>query len=136
MEISELRDDDVAAVVALWERCGLVRPPNDPHADIRRARGASAATVLVGRTDGAVVATAMAGFDGHRGWVYYLAVEPARQRSGLGRAMLDAAESWLRARGAPKIMLMVGCDNAAVLGFYEALGYAPSPVVALGKLLD
>lgn len=136
MEISEIEDRDIAAAISLWKRCNLVVAENDPRADIDRARGTGDATILVGRRGGAVIATAMVGFDGHRGWVYYLAVEPALQRSGLGKAMLNAAEQWLRARGAPKLLLLVAEDNAAAFGFYKALGFARSPVVALGKRLD
>ena len=77
----------------------------------------------------------MVGCDGHRGWVYYLAVAPERRRSGLGRTMMDAAEAWLRERGAPKIQLMVREDNEAALGFYEALGLERQKVVTLGRFL-
>ena len=136
MRISELEDSDIESVIALWERCNLLRAGNDPRADIERARRARDAAVLVGWKEGAVVATAMVGFDGHRGWVYYLAVEPRLQRRGLGRAMLAAAETWLRARGAPKLLLTLGEENASASGFYEALGFVPSPVRILGKRLD
>jgi len=77
----------------------------------------------------------MTGYDGHRGWVYYLAVAPDRRRGGLGRALMAAAEAWLRARGAPKIQLMVRGDNAAALGFYEALGLERQAVVTLGRFI-
>jgi ribosomal protein S18 acetylase RimI-like enzyme len=136
MDIAELDEDDIPAVMALWERCRLIHPDNDPRADIGRARKARDATILVGKRDGIVIATAMAGFDGHRGWVYYLAVDPGAQRSGHGKAMMNAAECWLRARKAPKLLLMVSEDNEAVLGFYRALGLVRSPVVTLGKRLD
>ncbi len=136
MDISELEDRDIAATLSLWKRCNLVVAQNDPRADIDRARGAGNAAILVGRRGNAVVATAMVGFDGHRGWVYYLAVDPALQKSGIGKAMLAAAEQWLRARGAPKLLLMVAEENAAAFGFYKAMGFARSPVVVLGKRLD
>lgn len=135
MEIGTIEDGDVPAVLDLWRRCGLLHPDNDARADIARARDTATATVLVGRRDGSVVATAMAGFDGHRGWIYYLAVEPHRQRTGHGKAMLAAAERWLRERGAPKAMLLVADANSGVRGFYETLGYARSPVITLGKPL-
>jgi ribosomal protein S18 acetylase RimI-like enzyme len=90
---------------------------------------------LVGRKDGKVIATAPAGFDGHRGWVYYLAVEPHLQRAGHGKAMLAAAARWLRARGAPKLMLLVAEANSGVLRFYAKLGFTRSPVVTMGKRL-
>jgi GNAT superfamily N-acetyltransferase len=117
MEIGAIADGDVEAVLDLWARCGLLHPDNDARADIARARKAADATLLVGRKDAAVIATALAGFDGHRGWVYYLAVEPHLRRAGHGKAMLRAAERWLRARGAPK------------------LGFTRSPVVTMGKRL-
>jgi ribosomal protein S18 acetylase RimI-like enzyme len=135
MDIVEIADDDIAAVVALWRRCDLLRPWNDPHADIRRARRTRNACLLVGKLNARIVATLMSGFDGHRGWIYYVAVDPDQRMSGCGRAIMAAAESWLRARGAPKVQLMVSDENAAALGFYDALGYERLPVVTLGKLL-
>jgi ribosomal protein S18 acetylase RimI-like enzyme len=90
---------------------------------------------LVLREEGALAASVMVGCDGHRGWVYYLAVAPERRRAGLGRRMMDAAEAWLRARGAPKIQLMVREDNKDALGFYEALGLERQKVVTLGRFL-
>jgi ribosomal protein S18 acetylase RimI-like enzyme len=135
MEIGTIGDRDIEAVLDLWARTGLLHPDNDARADIARAQGAADATLLVGRQDGTVIATAMVGFDGHRGWVYYLAVEPASQRAGHGRAMLAAAERWLRARKAPKLMVLVAEANGTVIGFYDKLGFARSPVVTLGKRL-
>ena len=130
MHIGELIDADVEAVVDLWRRCDLTRPWNDPIEDIGHARRASDATVLVGREDTTIVASVMVGFDGHRGWVYYLAVDPARQRSGFGRAMMSAAEAWLRERRAPKLQLLVRDTNKAALGFYERLGFALTQTIS------
>ncbi|RZF60839.1 GNAT family acetyltransferase [Sphingomonas populi] len=127
---------DAAAVVALWRDCGLTRPWNDPHADFALALGTATSTVLVARAGADVTGSAMVGFDGHRGWVYYLAVAPDRQRGGLGRALMAAAEAWLRARGVPKVQLMVREGNAAALGFYEALGLERQPVVVFGRFLE
>ena len=93
------------------------------------------AEVLVGRLEGTVIATVMVGFDGHRGWIYYLAVNPDARRRGLGRQMMAAAEAWLAARGAPKIQLMVREENAAVAAFYGRLGYQLQPTKVLGKWL-
>jgi ribosomal protein S18 acetylase RimI-like enzyme len=135
MDIEPIGDADIEAVVALWDSCGLLRPWNDPRRDIALARAAADADVLVGRLDGAIVAAAMVGFDGHRGWIYYLAVEPDTQRSGRGRTMMAACETWLQARGAPKVLAMVRTSNAAVLGFYEALGFADQETVVMGKWL-
>ena len=126
--------DDEAAVVALWRACGLTRPWNDPQADFALAQGGGASTVLVARGEG-IEGSVMVGFDGHRGWVYYLAVAPDQRRTGLGRALMTAAEDWLRARGAPKLQLMVREDNAAALDFYESLGLERQKVVTLGRFL-
>lgn len=127
---------DAEAVVALWQTCGLVRPWNDPHKDIARKLGEQPELFLVGCLgDGRVVATAMVGFDGHRGWVYYLAVAPGQRRLALGRAMMDRAEALLTERGCPKVALMVRSDNAEVIAFYERLGYAQDKVAVLGKRL-
>jgi ribosomal protein S18 acetylase RimI-like enzyme len=133
--LREAGGDDAPAVIALWEAAGLTRPWNDPGRDFERALGATDAAVLILVTDGAVVASVMVGYDGHRGWVYYLAVAPAHRREGNGRALMDAAEAWLRERGAPKIQLMVREDNEAALGFYEALGLDRQKVVTLGRFL-
>jgi ribosomal protein S18 acetylase RimI-like enzyme len=126
---------DAREVIALWEACGLTRPWNDPAADFARAVAGPASAVLLLQEGDALAAGVMVGFDGHRGWVYYLAVAPERRRAGLGRTMMDAAETWLRARGAPKIQLMVREDNEAALGFYEALGLERQKVVTLGRFL-
>jgi hypothetical protein len=136
MDIGTIEDGDIDAVLDLWARTGLLHPDNDARADIARARDAADAALLVGRKGGKAIATAMVGFDGHRGWVYYLAVEPSVQRSGHGKAMLAAAERWLRDRNAPKLMVFVAEANAKVMGFYEKLGFKRSPVVTLGKRLD
>jgi len=122
--------------VALWERCGLTRPWNDPHDDIALARTSGASAVLVGRQGGSVVASAMVGTDGHRGWVYYLAVDPDLRRQGLGRRIMGACEVWAEGRGVPKIQLMVRGSNTATVGFYEALGYVQEDTVILGKRFD
>jgi ribosomal protein S18 acetylase RimI-like enzyme len=135
IEVGELRADEADAAVALWHACGLSRPWNDPLADLALALGSPGSTVLAGRLNGVMVATVMVGCDGHRGWVYYLAVAPEAQRAGHGAAMMRAAEAWLRARGAPKLNLMVRGDNAAAVGFYAAIGYARSDVMVLQKVL-
>ena len=122
--------------VALWEECGLTRPWNDPHADLDRALSGESSTVLAVVDDGVLVGTAMVGHDGHRGWVYYLAVAPAARGSGLGRELMAAAEEWVVARGIPKLMLMVRSSNTAVLGFYERLGYVLEDTAVLGRRLD
>jgi ribosomal protein S18 acetylase RimI-like enzyme len=151
---AEVADDDVEAVVALWRTCGLTRPWNDPYRDLADARLGETSTVLVGRATrdlprpasddgeargavraGEVVASAMAGVDGHRGWLYYVAVDPRLQGSGTGRATVVAAEAWLAAQGARAVRLMVRSTNDAVRGFYERLGYTDQECVVLGRPL-
>ena len=134
VEIGELREGEIEAAVALWREAGLLRPWNDPRADIRLALAGPASTVLAGRIDGRLVATAMVGWDGHRGWIYYLAVADDFRRRGIGARMVKAAEDWLAARGAPKLNLLVRAENAAVLGFYESLGYRRGDVVMLQRV--
>lgn len=128
--------EDREAVIALWQRCGLTRSWNDPVADFDFALSGPASAVLVLRDGGAIVGTAMVGHDGHRGGLYYLAVDPGHQRKGLGRQLMQAVEDWLRSRGVPKLNLMVRKENDAVIGFYEALGYADQHCISLGKRLD
>ena len=99
-------------MIALWQACGLTRPWNDPAADIALARREPNSTVLIGRDGDAIVATAMVGHDGHRGWVYYVATDPDRRAKGYGRAIMNAAEDWLRAAGIAKLQLMVRRENA------------------------
>jgi ribosomal protein S18 acetylase RimI-like enzyme len=131
--IDDLKVDEVEAAVALWEACGLTRPWNDPRADARLALEGPASTVLAGRDARGLAATAMVGADGHRGWVYYLAVAPDRRRLRHGEAMMRAAEAWVAERGMPKIQLMVRSDNAATVRFYKSIGYAEDPVSVLSK---
>jgi hypothetical protein len=125
------------AAIRLWQDCGLTRPWNDPGADLRRAISGPSSDILAGLADdGGLLATAMVGHDGHRGWVYYLAVDPARQGDGLGQQMMDACEAWVQARGMPKIQFMVRTTNLATLGFYEHLGYEAQDVVVLGRRFE
>ena len=128
--------ESIDAAVDLWEACGLTRPWNDPHADLRRALAGPASTVLALLEDAELLGTVMVGDDGHRGWVSYLAVAPGRQGQGLGRRLMTAAESWFRERHVPKIELMVRADNASVVAFYQGLGYADQDVTVLGRFLD
>ena len=125
----------IPSLVALWEDCGLTRPWNDAAADARLALEAPASTIFGIRNEGVLVGSVMLGFDGHRGWVYYLAVAPGHRRSGFGRALMAAAEDWLRERGAPAVRLMVRQENALAGGFYRALGYETQQVSTLGKRL-
>jgi ribosomal protein S18 acetylase RimI-like enzyme len=136
LTIAPIVDAGVADVVALWQACGLTRPWNDPAADIALARKGSNATVLIGRDDGALVATVLVGHDGHRGWVYYLAVSPNHRHKGYGRTMMNAAERWLRERGIEKLQLLVRPDNTGVKDFYQSLGYSMQERIIYAKWLD
>lgn len=127
---------DRDAVMALWQRCGLVVSYNDPGADFDFAHGKANSDVLVGRLDGRVVASVMVGHDGHRGWLYYVAVAPEHQKQGFGAAMVAAGEAWLRARKVRKAMLLAREDNQAVQAFYETIGYEATPRVIMAKWLD
>lgn len=135
MPIRPYAPADRAAVLALWETCGLTRPWNPPEGDLDRALEGPSSTILVAEKDGSVQGSVMVGDDGHRGWVYYLSVQPTLQKSGLGQALMTAAEDWLRARGVRKIELMVRTTNDAVLGFYDAIGYGQEPVTVLSRWL-
>ena len=94
---------------------------------------AASSTILVAERDGRIIASVMAGHDGHRGMLYYVAVDPALRREGLGKAAVRAAEDWLGQRGVWKINLLVRSENDAVRGFYEALGYEVSPVFCMAR---
>ena len=135
MNIRVFQSGDEAAVVRLWNECGLTRPWNDPHADIARKSAEQPELFLVGEADGQVIATAMVGYDGHRGWVYYLAVAPAHRRLSYGKALMREAERLLVGRGCAKLNLLVRSSNAGVIEFYRRLGYAQDDAVALGKRL-
>ena len=126
---------DTDDVVALWSTCGLVRPWNNPHRDIQRKLTEQPDLFLVIDEGSEVIATAMVGYDGHRGWVYYLAVSPDHRAKGHARALMAEAERLLIERGCPKIMLMVRADNESVRGMYEGLGYATESTVVMGKRL-
>lgn len=136
LDVGDITDADIETVVALWQRCELTRPWNDPASDIAFARRGANATVLVGRADGAIAATAMVGHDGHRGWVYYVAVDPDTRGKGFGRSIMEAAEEWLRRQGVVKAMLMVRPDNTQVQAFYETIGYDEQERVIYAKWLD
>ena len=131
-----LTKDQYDSAVSLWTATGLTRPWNDPMDDLLRAMNGATSTVLGYSLDGDLVATAMVGHDGHRGWVYYLAVAPGRQESGLGRMMMEACEHWLVERGAVKVQLMIRTNNSPVIGFYDQLGYELSDVQVRAKWLN
>jgi hypothetical protein len=131
--ISDLSPDEIPAAIAIWKEAGLLRLWNDPRADAALALRHAGSTILAARREAKLVATVMVGHDGHRGWVYYLAVAPAFRRQGVGTMRLRSAEQWCRARGVPKLQLMVRSENVEVASFYAALGYDKSDVVVLAK---
>ncbi len=128
-------ETDEDALVALWQVCGLTRPWNDPRRDIARKLTVQRELFLVGEIEGQLVATAIAGYDGHRGWVNYLGVAPSLRRRGYARELMTAIETGLRELGCPKINLQVRADNLDALAFYQRLGFAQDAVVSLGKRL-
>jgi len=135
MELRPYAAGDEDAVVELWQRCALTRPWNDPRKDIQRKLTTQAELFLVGILDGRLVATIMAGYDGHRGWVNYLAVDAAHRSKGYGSALMQRAETLLAARGCPKLNIQVRTDNRDALQFYRKIGYLPDNAVSLGKRL-
>jgi ribosomal protein S18 acetylase RimI-like enzyme len=122
-------------VVGLWEACGLTRPWNDPHKDIARKLAVQPELFLVGVTEEAVMASVMAGYEGHRGWMNYLAVAPRFRGRGFGRVLVEHVERLLLERGCPKVNLQVRASNAAAVAFYRRLGYAQDESISLGKRL-
>src|SRR5690606_31781113 len=135
MHIRPFHPADEDAVVDLWQRCELTRPWNDPRKDIARKLTEQPELFLVGELEGCIVATAMAGFDGHRGWVNYLAVAPEQRCKAYGRQLMGEVERRLLARGCPKVNLQVRAGNTEALAFYQRLGYVQDEVISLGRRL-
>jgi len=134
--IEHLREDEISAAIALWHAAGLAHPWNDSERDIVLALGCPTATILAAHDgDGRLIGTVMAGFDGHRGWLYSLAVDESQRGRGVGAALVGEAEAWLAAHGAPVIRLMVRADNERVSGFYESIGYERGEFLVFGKRL-
>jgi ribosomal protein S18 acetylase RimI-like enzyme len=136
VDVVDLPERLVDEAVRLWHRTGLTRPWNDPLADLDRALTGASSTVLAAVDGGTLAGTVMVGHDGHRGWMYYLAVAPEQQRRGLGARLVHVAEDWLAHRGVPAVRLMVRDGNEQVVGFYSRLGYADAGVRVLGRRLD
>jgi ribosomal protein S18 acetylase RimI-like enzyme len=135
MKIRAFVATDTADVIALWERCGLVRSWNDPAKDIARKMRVQPELFLVGLLEETIVASIMAGYEGHRGWVNYLAVDRAHRRRGYARALMQHVEAALTAIGCPKLNMQVRATNVEVLEFYQRLGYVQDAAVSLGKRL-
>jgi ribosomal protein S18 acetylase RimI-like enzyme len=136
LEIRCYQPSDREAVVALWGQCGLLRPANDPFKDIDRKQKVRGDLFLVGTDAGQVVASVMVGYEGHRGWLNYLAVDPGHRQRGYGRLMVREAERLLAAEGCPKVNLQVRTANAEAIRFYKAIGYAQDEALSFGKRLE
>jgi len=136
VEIRPFEPPDEESVIRLWGDCGLLVPWNDPRRDIQRKLKIQPDMFLVAYSGGRVIATVMAGYDGHRGWINYLAVDPKHRRSGLGRHIMAVAESRLRMVGCPKINLQVRSTNTDVIEFYKRIGFKQDDVVSMGKRLE
>jgi ribosomal protein S18 acetylase RimI-like enzyme len=136
MTIRTYQAGDEEAVISVWRQCDLLRPWNDPGKDIARKLKVRQDLFLVGEKDGQIIATGMAGYDGHRGWLYYLGVLPEYRRGGYGRTIVAEAERLLRLEGCPKINLQVRTSNLDVIEFYRRLGFAVDDVASMGKRLE
>ncbi|MFH1303555.1 MAG: GNAT family acetyltransferase [Planctomycetota bacterium] len=136
MVIREFKLQDQEAVINLWEECNLVVAWNDPLKDIQRKIKVDPDLFLVGELSGSIVATVMGGYEGHRGWINYLAVSPSHQRKGFGRKIMELVELRIKEKGCPKINLQVRESNEEVIAFYEAIGYGNDHVIGLGKRLE
>ncbi len=135
LEIRPFHDRDEETVIQLWHECGLVVPSNDPHKDIRRKCAFQSELFLVGELGGKVIATVMAGYEGHRGWINYLTVTPGCRHAGIGARLMCEAECLLLALGCPKINLQIRSRNTAVAAFYEKIGFMLEETVSMGKRL-
>jgi ribosomal protein S18 acetylase RimI-like enzyme len=136
MRVRAYNESDKEDVIALWHECGLVAPQNDPAKDIERKLKVDPDLFLVGVTDKGIVASVMGGYEGHRGWINYLAVKPSEQRKGYGQSIMQAVETLIKQKGCPKINLQVRNGNESVIAFYSAIGYGNDNVVGLGKRLE
>jgi ribosomal protein S18 acetylase RimI-like enzyme len=136
MDVLELTAEDAVSATALWAENGLTRPWNDPAADFLRAIEGATSAILGIKRNGELIGTVMVGNDGHRGWVYYLAIDKTHQRVGIGSELMRAAEEWLRRKGAVKVQLMVRRDNDCPLEFYDRLGYETNDVKVLSRWLE
>ena len=136
MKIRRYHESDQRAVVDLWESCELVVPWNDPQKDIERKLAVQRDLFLVGTLDARVIASVIAGYEGHRGWINYLAVDPRYRGRGFGRILMAEVEMRLRALGCPKINLQVRRSNRNAVTFYQRTGYSIDDVISMGKRLE
>jgi ribosomal protein S18 acetylase RimI-like enzyme len=136
MQIQKFQVEDEPAVIELWRQCDLIRPWNDPHKDIARKMSVRPDLFLVGTLNDQIMASLMAGYDGHRGWLNYLAVAPDYRRRGFAKLIVAEAERLLKLAGCPKINLQVRASNQQVIEFYQRIGYSVDNVVSMGKRLE
>ena len=136
LSIRPATEKDADAVVALWRACDLVASYNDPAKDFRFALGKPNSDILLGTVaDGRIAGSVLVGHDGHRGWIYYVAADPAYRKQKVGRRMVDAAEAWLKKRGVAKAMLLVRETNTQVVDFYTHIGYEAVPRTVMQRWL-
>lgn len=135
LEVIEFEEKYRKDVIALWDACGLLRPWNDPDKDIDRKLTDKNGAFFLLVKEKAVIGAVMVSYDGHRGSIYYLAIDPKARSKGLGKLMMDHCEAFLLDLGCPKINLFVRRGNEPVMKFYEKLGYAEDAAVPLGKRL-
>jgi ribosomal protein S18 acetylase RimI-like enzyme len=133
--IREFIIDDEKEVIELWVKCNLVKPRNNPHQDIIRKMKVGKELFLVGVFENKIIASVMAGYEGHRAWINYLAVDPGYQRKGFGREIMEKAEEELKLKGAPKINLQIRSNNAHVIEFYKSIGFTADDVLSMGRRL-
>ena len=134
--IRQYKTTDHENVVELWTECGLIAPQNNPKRDIERKLKVNPELFLVGELEGNVIATCMAGYEGHRGWINYLAVSPKYRRKGYAKKIMQEAEKILKEAGCPKINLQIRTSNTDVIEFYKAIGFKIDDVVSMGKRLE
>ncbi len=135
-EIRSYQEPDISSVVDIWERCGLVVPQNDPHKDIELKAHFQPELFLIAQLDWQIVGTVMAGYEGHRGWLNYLAVDPEYQRKGYGRLLVEAAENRMKELGCPKVNLQIRGQDKQALAFYRAIGYVTEDRIGMGKRME
>ena len=135
LHIRPYQDSDEKDVIQLWQNCNLVVPWNDPKLDIERKLKVNLNLFLVGVNEGKIIATVMGGYEGHRGWVNYLAVSPEMRQKGVGRQMVERVEAKLRKLGCPKINVQIRSSNQDVIEFYGKIGFSVDDVISMGKRL-
>jgi len=136
MHLRPFKKSDELAVVSLWQDCGLIVPHNNPHKDIARKLAVNPELFIVGEVAGVVIGSCMIGYEGHRGWINYLAVHPEYQRTGFAKQLMSEAERLLRELGCPKINLQIRSTNASVIAFYESLGFVEDNARSFGLRLE